>query len=498
MEQIYKTSTESMRQLLEIAICCGRCWQSSQTGYIHYSYQIQDENIHHPIPTYENFIFALALLRSRNADNIADAKELLRRLLHFQSREGEMAGNFPIYLHDYPFCKDRLWGAHLLVVFYWIYKNFHHVLGAELKQALKMSLIRLQNYCLQAISQKPAPYQIALKVAACAKAVGPLLDQGEIEQKGERLYREQQEKIDKATWNTPTGLSDLILAYQMLSPSLSNGLEQAFLDRLTTTWHSGLCAYCGAGWKEYLRGKEPQVTFYDYFMGYLTGTFSMRCFIDHPVQLQAALVHPSDDKLPNMPYPIESKGMINGLPWQLIQQENVAISAIAKENSILTVQEKTFAPLKILWGNYQHLHSLVCQGGTCPSINYTLTENQVDLLFSFSDPADVDSNEKNQEISFYINEEFGTRILVEGTSATTFRLGDQIVISAAGIRIGLTFHLHEGSGEFVGHIMKSNRPSQLSLSGVHRFAVYDWQIFLRTLHREDECTIKVTASILKE
>lgn len=497
MEQTYSTSNESMRQLLEIAICCGRCWQSPQTGYIHYSYQMMDENVHHPIPTYENFIFALALFRSRNADNISDAKDILRRLLHFQSKEGESIGNFPIYVHDYPFCKDRLWGAHLLVPFYWIYKNFHHVLGGEVKQALKMALIRLQNYCLQAIAQKAGPYPIAFKVAACAKAVGPLLDQGEIAQKGERLYRELMQNIDKTAWNTPSGLSDLILGHQMLNPSLVNAPDKAFWEHLVSTWHKESCSYCGPGWKEYQRGKEPQVTLYDYFMGYLSNTYSMRCFIDHPVQLQAALVHPSEDQLSNLNYPFERKGMLNGLPWQLIQREKTAISVIAKENDLITVQEKTFSPLKILWGNYQHLHSLVCQGGTSQSINYTLTENQVELLLSFSEPAEIENNEKNQEVSFFINNEEGTRVLVEGAAATTFRLGEQVVISAGGLQVGLVFHLHEGNGEFVGHIMKSNRPSQFSLTGKHRFEVYDWQIFLRTIHRSEVCTIKVKATINK-
>lgn len=276
MEQVYKTSNEGIRQLLEIAICCGRCWQSSQTGYIHYSYKKTDENVHHPIPLYENFIFALALLRSRNADNISDAKDIIRRLLYFQSREGEMAGNFPIYLHEFPFCKDRLWGAHLLVVFYWIYRNFHHVLSSEIKQALKMALIRLQNYCLQTISQKSASYPVMFKIAACAKAVGALLDQNEIAQKGERLYRELQKSPDKASWSTPSALSDLILGYQILSPSLENGPDKAFWDHLVSTWHRETCTYCGAGWKEYYQAKEPQVTFYDYFMGYVNGTFSMR------------------------------------------------------------------------------------------------------------------------------------------------------------------------------------------------------------------------------
>lgn len=491
MEQMYKSSNESMRQLLEIAICCGRCWQSPQTGFIHYSYKKVDENYHHPIPTYENFVFALALLRSRNAENISDAKDLLQRLLHFQSREGESSGNFPIYLHDYPSCKDRLWGAHLLIPFYWIYKNFHHVLGAEIKQSLKMAFIRLQNYCLQTIGQKAAPYPIGFKIAACAKAAGPLLDQGEMAQKGERLYKELMENIDKTAWNTPSALSDLILAHQVLNPTLSENPDKAFWDHLVSTWNKEICTYCGPGWKEYQQGTLPQVTLYDYFMGYLTNKYSLRCFTDNPVQLQAALVHPSEDRLPDFAFPFERKGMLSGLPWQLIQRKEMTVCLIAKENDLIEVQEKTFSPLKILWGNYRQLHSLVSQGGTSRSIDYSLKDNRAELLYTFTEQAQPDNNEKNREVAFYVNDENGMNILVEGVPATTFRLGESIAIFSGGVKIVLSFHLELGEGDFVGHIMKSNRPSQMALTGVHRFEAYDREIFLRTIRRTDDCVIKV-------
>lgn len=498
MEQMYKTANEGMRQLLEIAICCGRCWQSPQTGYIHYCYTKNDENSNHTIPTFENFTFALALLRSRNADNINDAKELLRRLLHFQSSEGEMSGNFPIYLHEYPYCKDRLHGIHLLVPLYWIYKNFHHVLGADIKQQLKAALIRLQNYCLQTLSVKPAPYHIALKAAACAKAAGPLLDQGEIVKKGELLFNELQKVRDKVSLYSPAALSDLIQAHQILDLTFSNESDKAFLDHLASTWHMPTCSYCGPGWKEFQRGGQPQVTFYDFFMGYVSGTYSFRCFTDHPVQLQAALVHPIEERLTAPTYPLIKDGMLNGLPWEMQQHKNIAFTVMGKENSAITIQERSFSSLKLLWGCARYVHSLICQGGTSQGIDYTIEGDTIVMDFAFSDSANVDDNEKNQEVSFYLDEYSETSISVEGQAATTFKMGEEVIITSGTLRLALSFHLGIGYGEFFGHIMKSNRPSQLSVTGKNRFDVYDWQIFLRTIQRSDECTIQAKLRILSE
>src|SRR5438105_2193850 len=110
MEQ--NQSADGLKQLLEMALSAGRNWQSPQTGYVQYCYNIQDESRHDTIPTLENVLFAYALMRSRLADNINEAKDLLNRLLFFQNKENDAShGNFPIYLHEFPFCKDRLLGA---------------------------------------------------------------------------------------------------------------------------------------------------------------------------------------------------------------------------------------------------------------------------------------------------------------------------------------------------------------------------------------------------
>ena len=142
---------ESMRQLIELAINYGRKRQSSQTGYLHYCYGVHEQEIHLPIPVVENFLFALALLRSRLIDNVTEAKLILEGLLHFQNRQPEnpMAGNFPIYLHEFPVCNDRFAGIQVAGVIYWILKLYHQGLGQELKKRLEEAFLSAVNHALR-------------------------------------------------------------------------------------------------------------------------------------------------------------------------------------------------------------------------------------------------------------------------------------------------------------------------------------------------------------
>src|ERR1700737_1946760 len=113
-----QNSDEPIRQLTELAVNAGRSFQSSQTGFVHHYYHAENDQDAHAIPLLENFLFALALLRTKTAENMTEAKTMIDRLLWFQSPCEESKGNFPIYLHDYPLCRDWWLGIHLLPVFF--------------------------------------------------------------------------------------------------------------------------------------------------------------------------------------------------------------------------------------------------------------------------------------------------------------------------------------------------------------------------------------------
>src|SRR5262245_37848057 len=150
-----------MHQLIETAVSAGRSSQSPQTGFIQYCYEMRDEASHDTIPVYENVLFALALLRTRNSEAVKEAKEILEKILPYQ-----VEGSFPKYLHEYPNCNDFFIEAKLLVPFYWILKKFFLVLGQDFRHRLTAVAETLLHHSIKKHQEKPAPFQIAIKIAA--------------------------------------------------------------------------------------------------------------------------------------------------------------------------------------------------------------------------------------------------------------------------------------------------------------------------------------------
>lgn len=115
---------------MNLAFTAGKKRQSPRTGFVH----LEDT-----IPLYENFCFAYALLAQKKAETILEAKELLLRLLPFQSQEG----NFPIYLHDYPRCYDLCSGLKIAPLLIRSLKGYGHLLGAEFREKADLALKKI-------------------------------------------------------------------------------------------------------------------------------------------------------------------------------------------------------------------------------------------------------------------------------------------------------------------------------------------------------------------
>jgi hypothetical protein len=497
MDQESRTASDRMRQLLEMATSCGRNWQSSQTGFIHYSYNQLDEDCHHGIPLYENLLYALALMRSRHTENVNEGKEILSKILHFQHKdEGKSKGNFPIYIHDFPRCYSSSQAVRLLPVLYWIHKNFHHILGGELKGRLEISMKMALENIHHLHLDKTLSYALLMKAAACLKAVGHLFHNSKISSEGDAIFKKMERGNHIPDWNSPSTLGDILIAMQMVYPSLSESPEKELWEHLSMTWHRSSQSYCGLGWNEFQRGNDPQPTIYDYFLGYFGHRFSYRGLMDYPVQLQAALVHPSDDELPRLELPAHKIGKIHGLTYLVCQNSGFAYSASAKDLELdAQMGEKGFHLYKLLWGSDCNINSLVCQGTNSPKVELSAYDYETTLFMTLPPKGSQNYFEKNQEISLFVNQSENLKITVRGTPATTFRLGEELIISDNNIEVRAIFSMHEGHGSFFGHIMKGNRHSQTELKGPHRFDAYDWQIFLRSILRDKSCVIKVQLQV---
>jgi hypothetical protein len=98
-----------------------------------------DENVTDTIPVFENFCFALALFRQKSSESVLEGKEIIERLLAFQTEEG----NFPVFLHEYPKCWDFHLGLKIAPVIIHVLREFSSVLNFAYKEKLESALKKM-------------------------------------------------------------------------------------------------------------------------------------------------------------------------------------------------------------------------------------------------------------------------------------------------------------------------------------------------------------------
>jgi hypothetical protein len=123
-------------KVIELALNAARKRQSSITRFVHCCYENSKKDSE-TIPIYENFCFALALLRTKVMENILEAKWLLERVIQF-----ERDGLFPIYLHDYPRVCQKA-SSRLYPPIFYILQDFYSILGSGVRVLLEKVLSSL-------------------------------------------------------------------------------------------------------------------------------------------------------------------------------------------------------------------------------------------------------------------------------------------------------------------------------------------------------------------
>ncbi len=483
-----------MRQIIERAIAFGRQHKSAQTGYFHYCHVAQEDQPHQTIPVVENMMYALALLRARHVDNINEVKELLEGLLHFQNKEelSLFAGNFPIYLHEYPICKDRFNGLHVSCIIYWILKQYPQGLGNELRAKLKEALQKGLSHAIKTHFDKAAPYHIAVKLASLALAGGDFLEIEEFKSFGRSTLDDLCHFEDKDAWYSPRLLGVMLSGLVMVYPSLKLSPWSRLWDHLSIMWHKETGSYVGPAVKEYQKGFEPECCLLDAFMCYYAGSFSKRALKPSLMHLEAVLVPESEDGFLSLDYPVVKEGICCGRNWLLYRDEKIAYSLLFAGSSN---DPKGEYACKVVWGNMERVHTMAIQGGNSSLIKAEGKNCEIKLEFSLSETVEVEDREKCRDLILYFDVHEEMHFLNEGQKASTFRLQDTLVMQDAFCKMSLTFSLLSGEGKFLGHQMLGNRLSQLSCKGNARFDAYDWLLFIRTLGRSQDAKLGLTIKL---
>ncbi len=488
--------SDLVRQIVNLAVNAGRIIQSSQTGFVHWYHRVLDYPTHDTIPIYENFLFVLALMRERTAESFAEGKALLEKLLHFQISDtgSSHAGNFPLYLHEYPDCKDRNVAANVLPIFYWILHTFPVVLGSPLRDTFHRATERLLDYCLRLRHERPH-FTAALKMACAIRALAALWQRNDLQQIGDQWIDElllQSQEPGFATWYIPADMGEALVALQMVYTDIRSSPWAHLWELAERFWHPRMATYVGPGYHDYQFREQPAVTLLDLIMGFHYGCYSYRALLNGPHLLAAALIHPTGEPPTPLTLPAAFDLSVAGRRATVRQEGSLAYSLLEKLQPDPT-RDNAYSAFRLVWGDVNCAHTLVCQGGNVQSIAYQALEGGIDLIFTLPEEVPTEVRQRNREVSFFLDAHEDTQFVVGGhASATTFQMGEKVTIESAGMVITLCASLEEGTGHFFGHIAKGNRTSQKHTTGDGRFKAYDWQLFLRTVDRGPVCKIRAS------
>lgn len=417
---------EIHHKLNDLAVKTGRSLQSKETRMLHWNYGKREQEIDQTIPFYENLLFALALCRTKTVDGVQEAKALLEKLLAYQGA----SGLFPVYLHEFPFEHDLYIGAHLLPPLYYLDHYFHQVLGNGLKEAIR----KLAQATRKVVGEMPFPLK--------AKAIGALI----------ALNEEKKESFPQGEpfWS-PKEIGSWLLGLSLAKLPFPQKLD----------WNSTLHSFTGP-WRgiQFEKGML-ELTLYELFLMSFQGSLPQHLSDLHPSFLQGALLFP------------ETRESLT-----LGNDSYAAVSFDVKEGGY----ERGDYPFYIAWGNKGH--SLVLHPGTLQHVKENKGELEIDL--GLKPP--FEDREKAREIVLSISQKAQPKVFVNGFPATTFKLGDKIVIETEDALIELIFE-QRGKGIFLGHLSRGNRPTEWVNAGKNRFNGYDTQLALRSIDRDENVKI---------
>ncbi|HSX25403.1 MAG TPA: hypothetical protein VLE89_00160 [Chlamydiales bacterium] len=241
---------------IDLAVLAGRKRQSPRTGFVHLF--VTDEMATDTIPLYENFCFALALFRQKTSETVIEGKELLERLLPFQTSNG----NFPAYLHDYPRCWDFSLPLKIAPIFIHLLRHFSSVLGAELKEKIEKSLAQLLQ---------------------CPQKDSPLWEQRARACKNESLLPFDPSQLTASEW------VEWIITCQLADPQ-ANAFPIPYHPELQTFLGPNVAQEKG----------DPRSSPLEWILA--EGAYSPRLLRDHPHQLLSAPLLPFTTTTPS-PHP---------------------------------------------------------------------------------------------------------------------------------------------------------------------------------------------------
>lgn len=226
---------------------------------------------------------------------------------------------------------------------------------------------------------------------------------------------------------------------------------EAEMKKALQNWHSDLQCYVGPFNKIRFTKGVQELTLYDLYMSAYTHELSPRLQGIHPIFLQGALIFPSHFECKKVEVP-----------------------------SFSFTPEGEY-PFAFQWGTNSDISLLALSAPRAKKIDF---DGKNAFTIALGANPNLEMKEEGKEVVWYAS--LGTKILVNGLPATTFRAGDLISIEDDKIRFELKFQ--PTGGVFQGHLSRGQLPSEIHNG---RFVAYQWLLSWRTIDRTEDCILKV-------
>jgi hypothetical protein len=478
------------RHIIERAVQSARSLLSPQTGFVHYHPNVLDGQSAQSIPIYENLLYCLALFRTKTHDNIQEAKILFEKLAFFQQldRDLECFGSFPLYLHEFPFCRDYLQSVKCIAPLYWIYKDYHHVIPETSRAKLKRSLFALVEFCTLLLKEIRLPLWARIKAIASSMAVAHLFDQTDLIEKAKQLLPTLDLSKDASSWNDPQNLAELVSSFHMIKDLIDASYFVPLWEHISYCFAYESKTYVGPGVHIEQQGKIAKTVLLDYYMWAFTQQIRKDKDIVGIDALQGASVFPENCLKP-IALPIHTSGITDQFSWLVHQEKEWAFSCI--RGSCEPQNTFGFFPFYFVAGP----HSLCMQlfKGEVESFSYE--GSKLLFIINFSPDIFLEGKDKNKMLSICLDDTNQNKILVEGIAATTFELENSLTIELGSLRLSCTMRLFEGAGRVMGHISRANRSAQLLARGKDKYSAFDQMIALRAIRGNEALKIRIEFQI---
>lgn len=420
---------------MKLSLTATKQFLNPQTHYVHYYYH--GEPPYYTAPVYENLCAILALFKTREKEEVEKGIEWLSRILHFQNADGF----FPVYIHEYPAVKDHMAGVYHLKPLMQIEEQFKTVIPYRdnLKKAINRLKEATKNFYLE---KKPQGF-IAYQLYQLMPEIGPV-------------------PLDFPRWMGSTHLAERLLQ--------NEGEEW-----LKIVWHTPSQNYVGPSFRERQEGYAPEITNLHLILGIAPKVLS-------PHHIQASLFNRTIEPPSFKDFDLEEE--TDGYRWAVRHREKYAFSVMDKKEPSPLYNQPGCQLFRLIAGD----HSWVLEGSEVDQCRFEMRENGVDLYLVLPKTVDLDDREKQRELTFYCDDKM--EVIPEKGKSTLFYMDETLLFKTEDQTFKLRLSVETGKGDFAGHLIKENRPSQII-----KTHVFDRGVALRTLRRDADLVIKASITL---